>query len=127
MLRWCLLAAAVTWGGCFSPDYSGGKLQCDPAHSCPPGYTCGCDGRCNKPGPGPTCGVADMAAPPDLTPAVTSYPPRAIWLSSGGGTSVSNGNSLSLSIGGTPIAGQSKTSVTSTVINYGYFSTGSIQ
>lgn len=59
--------AIALLGGCFSPDYGDGTLQCAAGGVCPPGLHCAADNRCYKQGSDPDLSVAlDMAEPSDL-------------------------------------------------------------
>lgn len=122
-----LVVGSLFLVGCFSPKYGSGDLQCGPNGACPRGMTC-IAGACYAPGRGPDLasapsggptdmGVAagdlsspsDLLAPPpaDLYVAPVSYPPAAVWVSSGGGAGVGSqsGARINLSIGGTVVRG----------------------
>src|SRR5690348_11476479 len=97
------LAASLLLGGCFSPSFHSGDLQCTPAGECPPGYHCGSNHRCYADGVNPDLGApdaatpdlsatdlagadltpVDLSSPPDLTPVVTATPPAAAWICGG--------------------------------------------
>ncbi len=47
-LRTILLTALIS-AGCYSPRFKN-DIACDPAGACPPGTTCGNDGKCHAPG-----------------------------------------------------------------------------
>jgi hypothetical protein len=44
-----ILLAALICAGCYSPRFKN-EIACDPSGDCPPGTTCGVDGRCHGPG-----------------------------------------------------------------------------
>jgi Cys-rich repeat protein len=136
-----LVVAATLVGGCFSPDYQSGKVQCGADGSCPAGFTCAADRRCYRDGEAPdlsmavdlgardlTEGPTDLAEPPDLviaadlTPVITSAPPASVYVcSGGGGATASSGRQLNLSLGGTIAKGRGTASSGSS-ITFGYFS-----
>jgi len=142
-LRRTLVVAAMLVGGCFSPDYQSGKVQCGADGSCPSGYTCAADRRCYRDGEAPDLSMmtavdlggadlvgvpVDLAEPPDLlipadlTPVITSAPPASVYVcSGGGGATASSGRQLNLSLGGTVVKGRGTASSGSS-ITFGYFS-----
>jgi hypothetical protein len=121
-MRLLALVAALA-GGCFSPSYENGTLQCSSDGLCPRGFHCAADRTCWQDGTDPTLDLApgadaavpdlstppdqlmsDLVTPPDLSPIL--YPPAAVWLSSGGGPATSNNSAqVGLSIGGTDVVG----------------------
>jgi len=112
------------FSGCFSPDYGNGTLQCAiGAAQCPRDYTC-VTGHCYKIGMEPLVSV-DMMAPI----MVISNPPKAIWISSGGGSAASMGtkNQLNLSIGGTWVSGSATGPALGRKLTFGYFPADSIK
>ena len=134
MLRGLIAALAlVGFAGCFSPDFRSGQVLCSPKGECPTGFQCAGDGKCYKPGdlPGADLAVVDFAAadlaslpdltpPPDLGPVV--FPPAAVWVSSGGGSSTAVSNvQLNFSIGGTSFVGTS-TAPSGATCTFGYLS-----
>jgi Cys-rich repeat protein len=137
-----LVVAATLLGGCFSPDYQSGKVQCGADGSCPTGFTCAADRRCYAAGEAPdlstsvvdlgaadlTGAPADLTEPPDLlipadlTPVITSAPPASVYVcSGGGGATASSGRQLNLSLGGTIARGVGSASSGSSM-SLGYFS-----
>ncbi|HEY1586775.1 MAG TPA: hypothetical protein VGH63_13865 [Polyangia bacterium] len=74
-------------------------------------------------------GAGDMAqTPADLNVPPMSYPPAAVWTSSGGGAGVgsASGGELNISIGGT-IASGTVTGSAGATATFGYFSNDIIQ
>ena len=87
--------------GCFSPSYHNGNTRCASDGKCPSGYHCAVDNTCWKNGQDPTpMGGDDMANPPAIT-----FPPEAVWISSGGGSPAQGQSQLNLSIGGVSTVG----------------------
>ena len=116
--------------GCFSPKYDSGEFQCGSgAHACPDGYHCAADNKCWKLGSGPDMlgggpnadllPAIDMALPPPL-----SFPPAAVWISSGGGILQQPGVAeIDLTISAEFAVGTAATGATpSPTIMFGYFS-----
>ena len=144
-----VVVASLLFGaaGCFSPSYHSGDLQCGTDQSCPPDYHCAADHHCYPRGVNPDLAgqVTDLdmspvagsdlsardmtsISPPDLFVAPVSYPPAAVWISSGGGAgvgSISN-SSINLSVGGAIVMGRAAGSANGTV-TFSYFSNDSIQ
>jgi hypothetical protein len=105
-------------GGCFSPSYHSGGFRCATSEpACPSGYHCAGDGLCWHDGSDPDLGVGgedmagvdfagvdfggvDLSAPADLSPSSISYPPAAVWISSGGGSSSTTASQLNMTCGG---------------------------
>jgi hypothetical protein len=141
-----LIVVSLFVAGCFSPKYRSGDLQCSPSGACPPGMSC-IAGHCYAPGDGPDLGTSIDNPPPDLADATDlfapgdmaqtpadlnvppmSYPPAAVWTSSGGGAAVGSatGALLNISIGGTIAPGDVTGSAGATA-TFGYFSNDIIQ
>jgi hypothetical protein len=82
-LRAIALAALISVG-CYGPKFKD-DIACDPSGNCPPGTTCGTDGKCHGPGTGtpiPDAPVSvldasdrDGALPIDAAPAIDAPPP----------------------------------------------------
>jgi len=147
MMRARVFVVAALLAGCYSPKLGSSDLQCAPDGSCPPGWSC-IAGRCYAPNAAPDLaspatetgsdlgGVADLAiasdmvmlSPPDLYVAPMSYPPAAVWVSSGGGAAVAGGSGaeLNVSIGGTIVAGD-VTGSAGAQVTFSYFSNDIIQ
>ena len=144
MRAWAVLfGAAPALAGCFAPDYQSGHLQCTAAGECPPGFHCAAD-HCYRDGEEPDLAApsdlgdvdlasadlssnADLIFPPDLTiPPPLLYPPAAVFVSSGGGAGVANGNQLNLSMPGSSAAGLS-VAPSGASINFGFFSNDSVE
>lgn len=109
----CLLIAA---SGCFSPSYHNGNTRCDSDGKCPSGYHCAVDATCWKNGQDPALDMGDMANPPAIT-----FPPEAVWISSGGGSPAQGGTQLNVSIGGVSMVG-TQTASGGATLTFGFFS-----
>jgi hypothetical protein len=128
---WLLLLTLVA-GGCFSPNYGTGTLQCTPSSQCPSGYVCAC-GRCYRSGSQPQrCDGAtgdmtpssDDMAMADMTPPPPP-PPTAIFINGGGGAAVDpkSKNQLNLTFPQWGSSGVTSTTSKAT-LSLGYFSAG---
>ncbi len=131
-MRALALLGTLALVGCFSPKYKSGQFKCgNGPRPCPDGYYCAANNTCWAMGSMPnldmTSGPADMAeaggdaqsnVPTDMAqPPSLSYPPAAVWITSGGGSpTATNGDQLNLSlepsiVGGT-ITGSNNSQVT---------------
>ena len=134
------LGAGLLFGGCFSPDYGSGHLQCASGGGCPSGFHCAQNNRCYRDGDNPDVGVAndggavdlsstdlaqgnvDLYSPPNLTPVITLAPPAAAWTCGGGSSgTASSGSQLNISIGGAIVTGTAIAPSGATA-TFGYFS-----
>jgi len=61
-LAWIALVPLAALGGCTSPNYGDGHLQCGPANACPSDFYCASDQHCWRNGSGPPTSGADLAA-----------------------------------------------------------------
>jgi hypothetical protein len=98
-------------------------VACSASGRCADGYYCNssdnvCYLNCTGPSPDPSCFDGGGVTP-------TSVPPRAVWISSGGGSaSAMSGNQIGISIGGSVLVGQSK-GAGGEQVTWGPFSTSS--
>ncbi len=137
-----ILGAGLALAGCFSPDYQSGHLQCTTAGECPPGFHCAAQ-HCYRDGEEPDLAISetpdlggevadltsndDLTTSPDLSPPPPLlYPPAAVFISSGGGAGVKNGNQLNMSMPGSSAAGLS-VAPSGASINFGFFSNDSVE
>jgi hypothetical protein len=104
------LALGASLGGCFSPNYGNGDLQCNTTDPiCPSGYEC-IDGRCWKPGTGPSdagidgsivdAGIDGSTTPVDASIDVVHSQTSLFATGAGGAHLVGTANSGSVLIGG---------------------------
>jgi hypothetical protein len=120
------MALALGLPGCFAPKYGNGHLKCADGQACPDGYHCATDSTCWKNGSDPSSNEdmssfdmgADMALPPPL-----SYPPAAVWISSGGGVLLQPGVAeIGMTVCGEFAVGTAATTANPSTITFGYFS-----
>lgn len=103
------MLAALALGGCFSPQYGSGDLQCSvPDRRCPMGFHCAADDHCRRDGEDP--------APP--------VPSAVVWIGSGGSVTGADGRQINVSLGDICVAGAAP-AVTPDggSVTFGYFST----
>ena len=94
-------ALAVVSGAACSPDIADGSFLCGSGGQCPPGFTCGADGRCWR---SPVdAAPADAIAPPDAAPDAGRVAPEVMRLVGGGGRAAITSRQLHLVIGQTPL------------------------
>jgi hypothetical protein len=105
------LAIGALVVGCFSPSFVDGKDPCSTDGDCPPGRHCAADHTCWHAGRDPDLGdtppdfggqidgAVDGPAEGGVDLAPITFPPAAVWISSGGGSLAAGAEQLNLCIG----------------------------
>ena len=113
--------ASVLSAGCGNTNapLANGVADCRADSNCPASYHCALDNKCWMNGQDPS---VDMYMSPDLL--APPAPPSQVWITSGGGSATDNGQQLNVTIGGTPVVGQ--TTSAGQVFTFGYFVTDTL-